>query len=65
VASTPNCLRCRLRGIDEPVPVEGIPGLNDPGVAKDTFAEIAADAKTHCPVSRALKANITLDAKLE
>ncbi|HVP88932.1 MAG TPA: OsmC family protein [Casimicrobiaceae bacterium] len=28
------------------------------------FAEIAADAKANCPVSRVLKATITMDAKL-
>ena len=35
-----------------------------PGISKEKFAEIAADAKANCPVSRALKADITLDAKL-
>lgn len=29
------------------------------------FQEIAADAKAKCPVSRLLKANITLDARLD
>jgi len=37
---------------------------NVPGVPKNKFAEIAADAKANCPVSRLLKANITLDATL-
>ena len=36
-----------------------------PGISQDKFAEIAADAKANCPVSRLLKAEITLDAKLE
>jgi len=36
-----------------------------PGVPKNKFAEIAADAKANCPVSRLLKANITLDATLQ
>ena len=36
-----------------------------PGIARDKFAAIALDAKANCPVSRVLKANITLDAKLE
>ena len=36
-----------------------------PGISQEKFAEIAADAKANCPVSRALKAEITLDAKLE
>ena len=35
-----------------------------PGISKEKFAEIAADAKANCPVSRVLKANITLDAEL-
>jgi len=38
---------------------------NVPGVSKEKFAEIAAGAKANCPVSRLLKANITLDAKLQ
>src|SRR5215470_5533030 len=33
-----------------------------PGISKEKFAEIAADAKANCPVSRALKADISLDA---
>ncbi len=35
-----------------------------PGISKEKFAEIAADAKANCPVSRVLKADITLDAQL-
>jgi len=35
-----------------------------PGIAAEKFAEIAAGAKANCPVSRVLKAEITLDAKL-
>jgi osmotically inducible protein OsmC len=35
-----------------------------PGISKEKFNEIAADAKTNCPVSRVLKADITLDAEL-
>ena len=35
-----------------------------PGVSPEKFAEIAAGAKANCPVSRGLKAEITLDAKL-
>jgi osmotically inducible protein OsmC len=35
-----------------------------PGITKEKFAEIAADAKANCPVSRVLKADITLDAEL-
>jgi lipoyl-dependent peroxiredoxin len=35
-----------------------------PGISKEKFAEIAGDAKANCPVSRALKADITLDANL-
>jgi osmotically inducible protein OsmC len=35
-----------------------------PGIAPEKFAEIAAGAKAGCPVSRVLKAEITLDAKL-
>lgn len=36
-----------------------------PEIARDKFAEIANDAKANCPVSRLLKAKITLEAKLE
>jgi osmotically inducible protein OsmC len=36
-----------------------------PGIAAPRFDEIAADAKTNCPVSRLLRAPITLRAKLE
>ena len=36
-----------------------------PGINSDKFNEIAADAKANCPVSRVLKANIALAAKLE
>lgn len=35
-----------------------------PGITKEKFAEIAADAKENCLVSRVLKADITLDAEL-
>ena len=35
-----------------------------PGITAEKFAEIAAGAKANCPVSRVLKADITLDAKL-
>jgi osmotically inducible protein OsmC len=36
-----------------------------PGIRREQFEEIAADAKANCPVSRALTAQITLDAQLE
>jgi len=37
-----------------------------PGIAEETFQEIAAQAKAGCPVSRALKAvEISLDARLK
>jgi osmotically inducible protein OsmC len=36
-----------------------------PGISREKFNEIAADAKANCPVSRVLKAAITLDSKLE
>ncbi|HVO00429.1 MAG TPA: OsmC family protein [Steroidobacteraceae bacterium] len=36
-----------------------------PDVPAERFAEIAADAKANCPVSRALKLEITLDARLD
>ncbi len=36
-----------------------------PGIDAKKFAEIAADAKANCPVSRLLNAKISLDAKLE
>jgi len=35
-----------------------------PGISPEKFAEVAAGAKANCPVSRLLKAAITLDAKL-
>jgi len=35
-----------------------------PGISSDKFAEIAAGAKANCPVSRVLKAEITLEARL-
>jgi osmotically inducible protein OsmC len=36
-----------------------------PGATADAFAAAAADAKATCPISRLLKATITLDATLE
>jgi osmotically inducible protein OsmC len=36
-----------------------------PGISAQQFAQIAADAKANCPVSRLLRADITLNAKLE
>jgi osmotically inducible protein OsmC len=36
-----------------------------PGITAGRFAELAADAKANCPVSRALNLAITLDAQLE
>jgi lipoyl-dependent peroxiredoxin len=36
-----------------------------PGIGREKFAEIAADAKANCPVSKVLNAKITLDPKLE
>jgi osmotically inducible protein OsmC len=35
-----------------------------PGISTEKFAEVAAGAKANCPVSRLLKASISLDAKL-
>ncbi|MDB6167144.1 MAG: OsmC family protein [Verrucomicrobia bacterium] len=35
-----------------------------PGVSAQKFAEVSAGAKAGCPISRLLKAEITLDAKL-
>ncbi len=35
-----------------------------PGISAEKFAEIAAQAKAQCPISRVLKAEISLDAKL-
>jgi lipoyl-dependent peroxiredoxin len=35
-----------------------------PGASQDQFAELAMKAKENCPVSKLLKAEITLDAKL-
>jgi lipoyl-dependent peroxiredoxin len=54
-------------------PVDGAPTLTDihlavearvPGISADAFAQAAEQAKTGCPISRALKANITMDARL-
>ena len=36
-----------------------------PGITPDKFEQIAADAKANCPVSRLLRADISLKAKLE
>jgi lipoyl-dependent peroxiredoxin len=36
-----------------------------PGIDKAKFEQIAADAKANCPVSRLLRAEISLTAKLE
>jgi osmotically inducible protein OsmC len=36
-----------------------------PEISAERFAAIAADAKANCPVSRVLKAQISLDAQLE
>jgi osmotically inducible protein OsmC len=36
-----------------------------PEITADQFEQIAADAKANCPVSRLLRAEITLTAKLE
>ena len=35
-----------------------------PGIQRAQFEELAADAKATCPISRLLKAEITLDAKM-
>ena len=37
---------------------------NVPQIDQSTFARIARDAEQNCPVSKVLKADITLDAKL-
>ena len=36
-----------------------------PGITESQFQQIAADAKANCPVSRLLRADISLNAKLE
>jgi osmotically inducible protein OsmC len=36
-----------------------------PGIGREKFQGIAADAKANCPVSRVLNAKVTLDAKLD
>ena len=36
-----------------------------PGISETQFQQIAADAKANCPVSKALRAEISLHAKLE
>jgi osmotically inducible protein OsmC len=36
-----------------------------PGISAEEFQQIATDAKANCPVSRLLRAEITLHAKLE
>jgi lipoyl-dependent peroxiredoxin len=54
-------------------PVDGAPTLTKshlevvatiPGLSAEKFAEAAAKAETGCPISRALKMEITMDAKL-
>jgi lipoyl-dependent peroxiredoxin len=35
-----------------------------PGISKEKFAECAKEAKENCPVSKLLKAEITLDAEV-
>src|SRR6201987_695997 len=35
-----------------------------PGISEEKFASLAHDAERNCPVSKGLKAEITLDAKL-
>jgi osmotically inducible protein OsmC len=35
-----------------------------PGISEEKFAALARDAERNCPVSKVLKAEITLDAKL-
>jgi osmotically inducible protein OsmC len=35
-----------------------------PGIDAAKFAEVAADAKANCPVSKLLNTNITMDARL-
>jgi osmotically inducible protein OsmC len=36
-----------------------------PGIGREQFEQVAASAKANCPVSRVLKAEITLQSKLE
>jgi lipoyl-dependent peroxiredoxin len=36
-----------------------------PGISAERFQQVAADAKANCPVSRLLRAEISLNAKLE
>lgn len=38
---------------------------NVPGASQEAFTTAANNAKSGCPVSKVLKANITMDAKLE
>ena len=35
-----------------------------PGISEDKFSGLARDAERNCPVSKVLKAEITLDARL-
>jgi osmotically inducible protein OsmC len=35
-----------------------------PGATRETFAQLAQEAKSGCPISRLLNTNITMDAKL-
>ena len=35
-----------------------------PGLSKEKFDELVADAKDNCPISKLFKANITVDAEL-
>ena len=38
---------------------------NVPGATPEQFAELAGKAKANCPLSKVIRANITLDARLE
>ncbi|TXK64916.1 OsmC family protein [Alkalisalibacterium limincola] len=40
-------------------------GARVPGVSKEVFQELATKAKEGCPVSKVLRADITMDARLE
>jgi osmotically inducible protein OsmC len=36
-----------------------------PGISDQKFQQIAADAKANCPISRLLRAEVSLNARLE
>ena len=66
LANTPYSFRTRFENEKGTNPEELIAAAHAsvPNLDQDTFARLAQDAEQNCPVSRVLRAEITLDAKL-